>query len=562
MKTGQPLLSRKATWFIIFLIATLLTILKLRLDSGGWVMGHVLSGSFHYLCCFFIVSAHVWVTCVLLLLCGIKSRVFAYVVIPLCIILWGISLYAFYVVGPCQYSEFVFAAWGTDWRESSGFLTLSSVAFAVALVATVWGLGFFLQRRCWKFSSLSGVKLCLCTLGYIALTTALVPACVSYCPRVLTMLLFSPPAGDAGEAAWQHERQTIDMLNETSPQYCYRTLTPLYRQLYPFVYTWQYFVPPEVEKAEKLPSKLAFSDDITVVLFIGESYRSDHASWNGYTRETLPRLSAHRGNIINFPWFKSFATTTVSSIYGMLTDATCRSRTAGHTSFAGLFAHHGFDCRIILSRTTEWQDNPAIYHALDGKCSQVSLHKDTEGAIAQLAAAASAPGRHLVIMEDGTGHYPYEHEPRFNQFKTEGGGEMAERIDRYDNALLQTDDMLARVAECLRDKNAVMLYSSDHGQSFGEQGCFMHAGPLNVVTQRHVFSFLWYSDTYRGRHADLLQRVSANANKALSHDDIFMSILSLGGIECRAQLPHCGNFTRESSEPDVHEISIAPPAAP
>ncbi|MCQ2366528.1 MAG: sulfatase-like hydrolase/transferase [Akkermansia sp.] len=562
MNQGIPSFSRKATVVLVALAAAVLALVKLRLDSGSWVLQHALSGSFHYLSCLFIVFAHVWVTCVLLLLCGIKSRVFAYGVIPLSIILWGISLYAFYMVGPCQYSEFVFAAWGTDWRESSGFLSFSSVASAVMLLAVAWGLGVFLQRRCWKFPSLSGVKLCLCTLGYIALTTALVPICVSYCPNVLTTLLFYSPAGDAREVAWQHETQTVNMLNETSPQYCYRTLTPLYRQLYPFVYTWQYFMPPKMEKAETLPSELVFADDITVVLFIGESYRSDHASWNGYARETLPRLSAHRGNIVNFPWFKSFATSTVSSIYGMLTDATCRSRTAAHTSFAGLFAHHGFDCQIILSRTTEWQENPAIYHALDGKCTQVSLHKDTDGAIAQLAAAASAPGRHLVIMEDGTGHLPYEHEPQFEQFKTEGGGEMAERIDRYDNALLQTDDMLARVAECLKDKNAVVVYSSDHGQSFGEQGCFMHAGPLNVVTQRHVFSFLWYSDAYRGRHADLLQRVSANANKALSHDDIFMSILSLGGIECRAQLPGCGNFTRESNEPDAHGITVEPLTAP
>ena len=162
---------------------------------------------------------------------------------------------------------------------------------------------------------------------------------------------------------------------------------------------------------------------------------------------------------------------------------------------------------------------------------------------------AAAGGLRFVMVEDGTGHAPYDHEPHFARFGTD-------TIDMYDNCLLQTDDVLNRIVQQLKDKKAVLLYCSDHGQSFGEQGCYMHGGALGVLTQRHVFSFVWYSDKYAAAHPDKINAMRANAEKPLSHDDIYLSLLSLAGIECTLPRTECGDFTKPLTRPDVSEFEL------
>ena len=121
--------------------------------------------------------------------------------------------------------------------------------------------------------------------------------------------------------------------------------------------------------------------------------------------------------------------------------------------------------------------------------------------------------------------------------------------DKYDNCLLQTDDLLYRLTQVLKDKKAVILYSSDHGQSFGEQGVYMHGGALSVIQQRHVFSFLWYSDAYAQAHPEMIQTVKSNAMRLLSHDDIYSSVLSLSGIECSVPGLENNDFTKALNRP-------------
>lgn len=547
--TGETRGKKRNQYVILLILSAVLAVFHLRVDMAAWSVDCVTRGGFLPLLRFSVVLSHTIVSIMLLLLLAIRSGIVAYGILPFVLFCWVVPTYLHIAVGPCAYSELVTGLLGTNWRELSGLLSLPVCVMLLLLAVggglLIYSLRTFFSGLGWGDSSWR----VWAAWGYIGISTAVVPLVAMVAPQVMVPLLFGPVAGNAHEKAWQEENLVATMLNETCPAYVYRVLLPYYRQVAFVYYVVDYYRVKDVVKSEELVSELMSEEDVVVVLVIGESYRSDHASWNGYARETLPQLSTLKGNVVNFPWFKSYATSTVSSIYGMLSDATCQSREAKHTSFLGVMQKHGFSNKLILCRTTQWERNPQINVILDKKLEELVICGDTDEMAAQMEKVAAAGGRQIIIVEDGTGHAPYEHETEFARF-----GE--EVIDKFDNCLLQTDDVLFRLINKLKNKKAVLVYSSDHGQSFGEQGCYMHGGALSVEKQRHVFSFVWYSDRYAAAHPDKVAAMRANACKPLSHDDLYLSILSLAGIRCNLPTQNCGDFTMLLPRPEVKEFEL------
>lgn len=530
-------------------IALCLCVFHIGNDMASWSRRCFAGGEPLQICRFLLMLLHTFVSIALFLLLVVRSRVMAYVVLPYVLFTWAVPAYLRVTMGHCLYSELVTGFLATNWREVSGFLNVSTIGAGFVMIVGSFGLGYVCRRFFGCVRSLPGVPVWIVVLGYLLITILPVPLLAEKYPKVLLPLLYKikPSTGENREL--QIKNMLIGMENEYRPEYPYRVLLPFYRQLAFVYYVADYYMVKDFKPAEVYPSSLSCGDDVVVVLFIGESYRAQNASWNGYSRETLPQLSTLRKNTINFPFFKSYATSTISSIYGMISDATCSSRKAVHTSFLSVMAKHNFNCHLVLSRTTRWDLNPKINKLFAGKLDEVIQCNDSNGVISAIEQVSKKGGRQVILVEDGTGHAPYDHESKFVIYQ-------GNNRDRYDNCLLQTDDLLFRVAETLKGRKAVMLYSSDHGQSFGEQGCWMHGGALNVVQQRHVFSFVWYSDVYAAAHPTIIENMKANARKMLSHDDIYLSILSLASIECKLPTNGCGDFCKPMNRGDVQEFVL------
>lgn len=104
-------------------------------------------------------------------------------------------------------------------------------------------------------------------------------------------------------------------------------------------------------------------------------------------------------------------------------------------------------------------------------------------------------------------------------------------INAFDNALLATDDFLAKTVNWL-DKydsthQVAMLYVSDHGESLGENGIYLHGMPYKIApkAQKHVASMFW-----AGKHSGI-QAVPSHTE--LTHDAITPTLLKL--FDVRAQ---------------------------
>ena len=104
----------------------------------------------------------------------------------------------------------------------------------------------------------------------------------------------------------------------------------------------------------------------------------------------------------------------------------------------------------------------------------------------------------------------------------------------YDNAILYTDYFLNRVIELLKQNKehfeTAMFYVSDHGESLGEYGIYLHGLPYYFApeAQVHIPAIMWLGDKFNKVNAVALAK---KRNKKYSHNNIFHTILGMLEIQ-------------------------------
>jgi lipid A ethanolaminephosphotransferase len=113
-------------------------------------------------------------------------------------------------------------------------------------------------------------------------------------------------------------------------------------------------------------------------------------------------------------------------------------------------------------------------------------------------------------------------------------------VNAYDNAVLYTDHVLARIVGTLQrhsgDLDTAMLYVSDHGESLGESGIYLHGLPYSIApeTQKHVPMVAWISPAFATTRGVNERCLRGKRDTALSHDNLFHSVLGLLDVETKA----------------------------
>jgi lipid A ethanolaminephosphotransferase len=111
-----------------------------------------------------------------------------------------------------------------------------------------------------------------------------------------------------------------------------------------------------------------------------------------------------------------------------------------------------------------------------------------------------------------------------------------EVVNAYDNTILYTDHVLAELIDRLqaRDKEqaSFMLYASDHGESLGENGLYLHGVPnmFAPAEQTHVPMLAWLSPHYQQISGIDTEHMKRLAGAPRSHDNLSHSLLSLFGV--------------------------------
>lgn len=288
-----------------------------------------------------------------------------------------------------------------------------------------------------------------------------------------------------------------------------------------------------------------------VVLVVGETARADHFSLNGYAKPTNPRLS--KENLLSFRQFYSCGTSTAESVPCMFSllergefskaKARAQENLLDVLKRAGvhvLWRDNNSDSKDVALRVT-YQDykTPKNNLVCDEECRDEGMLVGLDAFIRQ-----HPKGDFLIVLHQMGNHGPayYKRYPKaFEKFTPVCKTNQLEKCTQeeinnaYDNAILYTDYFLSKVIEFLKpyskDFDTAMFYISDHGESLGENGLYLHGLPYIMAPddQKHVATVLWLGDGFGVDVATL----KGKQNQKLSHDYIFHTVLDLMKVKSR-----------------------------
>ncbi|MDH6593949.1 lipid A ethanolaminephosphotransferase [Variovorax sp. TBS-050B] len=303
------------------------------------------------------------------------------------------------------------------------------------------------------------------------------------------------------------------------------------------------------------------------VLVVGETARADHFGLNGYARNTTPELAA-RG-VLSYREVHSCGTNTLASVpcmFSHLGKQGYESRKDEHENLVDVLQAAGLavlwldnqaGCKGVCTRIPNASAfdslTPAQKSTLcDGEeCLDDVMLQGLDARIAALPAERRAKGVVLVMHQMGS-HGPAYYKrsaadvKRFlPECKTNALAECghAELQNVYDNSIAQTDRFLARTIDWLQAQSGrydpALLYVSDHGESLGEYGLFLHGVPYSFApeAQKHVPMITWFGAGMSDRRGLSRACMASGLDAPLTHDNLYHTVLGLMDVKTPTYRP-------------------------
>lgn len=302
----------------------------------------------------------------------------------------------------------------------------------------------------------------------------------------------------------------------------------------------------------RAPKKQPGKRPLLAIMVVGETARADHFSLNGYARDTNPELSQE--NVLSFRYAWSCGTSTAESLPCMFSDL-------GRDHYSPDKAAQRQNLLDILQRidvNVLWIDNNSGSKGVAKRVAQLGRAEFTPNEIQQhcrpdecfdevlvdaLKRSLPTDNRDSFVVlhqlgEHGPSYYK-RHPAAFTRFQPECLKDDAfncsneEIANAYDNDILYTDHVLARVIDELKsvekDRDVLMLYMSDHGESLGENGVYLHGAPWAFApdAQKHVPMILWLPATTAQNQGIDIDCMKKALDDHHDHDHLFHTFLGL-----------------------------------
>jgi len=284
-----------------------------------------------------------------------------------------------------------------------------------------------------------------------------------------------------------------------------------------------------------------------VILIVGEATRADHLSLNGYQRETNPLLKQEK--IINLPHVSSCGTSTAQSVPCMFSMYNRDS----YTYKKGINTENVLDVLVHTKKVSIlWRDNNSDSKGValrvpyaDYKTPPTNTICDAEcrdeGMLVGLNQYIKKQKNKeiLIVLHQMGNHgpaYNKRYTKNFETFKPVCTTNLLEACSQesinnaYDNALLHTDYFLSQIIHFLKKYNqqykTTMIYMSDHGESLGENGLYLHGLPYFMApdAQTHVGAILWLGENNQRK---------IDPTKSYSHDNLFHTLLGVFNVQTK-----------------------------
>jgi len=253
-----------------------------------------------------------------------------------------------------------------------------------------------------------------------------------------------------------------------------------------------------------------------MVVVVGETVRADHLALNGYARPTTPKLSAlaQSESLLSFTNAQSCGTATAVSV-------PCMFSLVGAENYSPIVRQstNVLDVLVTAGLQVTWVENNSGCKDVCNRVNTITLDKnrcansvcyDIEMLDELKNLLTQVRNDSVIVLHQMGSHGPayFERSPQFlKQFLPECKSSVLsdctqqEIINAYDNSLLVTDQLISEVISVLQSYDnfdSSLMYVSDHGESLGDNGIYLHGLPnwLAPREQRHVAWLAWPAEQF------------------------------------------------------------------
>lgn len=294
-----------------------------------------------------------------------------------------------------------------------------------------------------------------------------------------------------------------------------------------------------------------------LIFVVGEASRDKNWSLSSYERDTNKYLKDK--DLIYYNNFFSCGTSTAISvpcIFSNLSknDFDIDKRDAysnlldflNKANFNILWRENNSDCKGVCIRYSEddfTKNKSNKKYCNDKECFDEILIEGLQEKIDSLNSqnnfiilhqkGSHGPAYYLRYPEEFKKYKPTCNSEYFNKCENE------EIINSYDNTLNYTSYVLNEAINILKANenkyNVALIYVSDHGQSLGEKGMYLHGAPyrFSPEEQRHIPFFMWFSNDFKKEFKINENCLKNKSKQEHSHDNIFHSVLGLFNIKTK-----------------------------
>ncbi|HEB7547399.1 TPA: phosphoethanolamine--lipid A transferase [Campylobacter coli] len=316
---------------------------------------------------------------------------------------------------------------------------------------------------------------------------------------------------------------------------------------YPIYAVYRYYVRFLKPKPEfKTIGDDAFKEDNTtkklLVLVVGETARAANYSLGEYAKNDT-NFYTNKNNVVFFDNFSSCGTATAVSLPCMFS----LSKRQNYSS-----SEYQENVMDILQKTgvkASWIDNNS--GECKGVCDRLSdkqqLSSDWDENLLPFLKERldSLDTQNIIVLHLQGSHGPAYYKRYPSEFKkftpTCDTNELSKcdseaLINTYDNTLLYTDYLLSEIIKLLKEKKdyeSSLLYLSDHGESLGENGIYLHGMPYAIAPrhQTHIPVIFWSSDE------NLMTTAQNHKSLNLSQDNLFSTLLGYFNVQTAVYEP-------------------------
>lgn len=307
-----------------------------------------------------------------------------------------------------------------------------------------------------------------------------------------------------------------------------------------------------------------------LVVVVGETTRSANWELAGYKRETNPGL--RQLSVINHPEVVACGTSTDVSLPCMMSrigrSDYDRKRIISEEALPGLLQRAGVNvawvdnqsgCKGACQGVPTRQPERTAQDCPDGRCFDGVLVNELRKDLATLPS-----DRPTVLFY----HLYGQHGPRYHQDSPDGSKPWQPEcqdadlgacpretvVNAYDNSVRYTDRVLTDLIKTLEGASnqidAGLLFVSDHGESLGENGLFLHGAPYLIAPkeQTRVPMVMWFSQDWGKTFGIDMKRLAEAPKDGVTHEHLYSTVLGLVNVKSTTYRPQWDLTQRNNSE--------------